>query len=75
MKHMSHFGAIRVPKAVPASWIAWRDVDNGDVYMDPMDSDTLQSSNGVGHKAVSPLDLTIRRRWATMLKRFLVISG
>ena len=38
MKHMSHFGAIRVPKVVPASWIAWRDVDNGDVYMDPMNS-------------------------------------
>ena len=38
LKHMSHFGAIRVPKAVPASWIAWRDVDNGDVYMDPMNS-------------------------------------
>ena len=38
LKHMSHFGAIRVPKVVPASWIAWRDVDNGDVYMDPMNS-------------------------------------
>ena len=38
LKHMSHFGAIRMPKAVPASWIAWRDVDNGDVYIDPMNS-------------------------------------
>jgi hypothetical protein len=35
---MSHEGAIRVPKEVPASWVAWRDDDTGDVYTDPMNS-------------------------------------
>ena len=38
LKHMSHFGAIRVPKEVPASWVTWRDEDTGDVYTDPMNS-------------------------------------
>ena len=38
LKCMSHEGAIRVPKEVPASWVAWRDDDTGDVYTDPMNS-------------------------------------